>query len=124
MRGVTQSDISIALIESSIARSVSRRPSYASGNGSRWIRARERRKPSGSPTVTNINEAMSTGRLPEHASADQWVPELSGIIRQEQWSAWVGAALFGLSAAMGVFLVFDKPEHPWLGLLAVAEASD
>ena len=86
--------------------------------------ARERRKPSGSPTVTNINEAMSTGLLPEHASADQWVPELSGIIRQEQWSAWVRAALFGLSAAMGVFLVFDKPEHPWLGLLAVAEASD
>jgi hypothetical protein len=82
--------------------------------------ARERRKPSGSPAVTNINEAMSTGRLPEHASADQWVPELSRIIRQEQWWAWVGAALLGLSAAMGVFLVFDKPEHPWLGPLAVA----
>lgn len=52
---------------------------------------------------------MSTGRLPAHASADQWVLELSRIIRQEQWWAWVGAALFGLSAAMGVFLVFDKP---------------
>lgn len=29
-------------------------------------------------------------------------------------------ALLGLSAAMGVFLVFDKPEHTWLGPLAVA----
>lgn len=51
----------------------------------RWIRARERRKPPGSPTVTNIDEAMSTGRLPEHASAVQWVPELSRIIRQKRW---------------------------------------
>jgi MFS family permease len=86
----------------------------------RWMNARGRRKPPGAPTGTNISQGMTTGRPPEHASADEWVPELRKIIRQERRWAWVGSLAFGLFAILGVFLVIDKPQHPWLGLLAIA----
>lgn len=78
---------------------------------------RERKLPPGSPTATNIRWAISTGQLPEYASAGQWVPELDKIIRQERHMMWIGPLMFGLFAALGIFLIFDYPEHPWFGVV-------
>jgi hypothetical protein len=61
----------------------------------RWVIRRERKLPPGSPTATNIKRAISTGQLPEHASAQQWVPELDKIIRQERHMVWIGPLMFG-----------------------------
>ena len=80
------------------------------------IRAKERKLPPGSPTGANITRALSTGQLPEGASAEEWVPELSRIIRQERYMVWIGPLMFGLFTAIGVFLIFDRPEHPWFGV--------
>lgn len=84
----------------------------------RWQRRRELRKPAGSPTVTNFKAAISTGRLPEHARADQWIPELTKTIRLERHMTWIGFILFGGFAAMGVFLIIDNPDHPWFWVIA------
>jgi len=79
--------------------------------------AKEKRLPPGSPTGTNITRAMSTGQLPEHATAGKWVPELSKILRQERHMVWVGPLACVLFAALGVALAFGQPEHPWFGVL-------
>ncbi|MET1156393.1 hypothetical protein [Arthrobacter sp.] len=83
----------------------------------RWVLRRERKQPPGSPTATNIKRAIATGRLPEHATAERWVLELNKIIRQERHMMWIGPLVFGLFTAMGIFLVFGDPEHPWFGVL-------
>jgi hypothetical protein len=44
------------------------------------VAAKERALPPGSPTASNIKKAISTGRLPEGASAEQWEPELIRIL--------------------------------------------
>jgi uncharacterized membrane protein YphA (DoxX/SURF4 family) len=80
------------------------------------IRAKERKLTPGSPTGTNITRAMSTGLLPEGASAEEWVPELSKIIRQERHMVWIGPLMMGLFTAIGIFLISDRPEHPWFGV--------
>lgn len=85
-----------------------------------WQRARERKKPAGWPTATNVKEAVSTGRLPEGAAAEQWVPELARIDAQERYMVWIGPLMFGAFAAMGVFLIFENPAHPWFWVLATA----
>lgn len=50
----------------------------------RWKSSRDRKKPSGTPTATNFVRAMSTGRPPHDASAEQWVPELHRAIRADR----------------------------------------
>jgi hypothetical protein len=85
-----------------------------------WQRARERKKPAGWPTATNVKEAVSKGRLPEGAAAEQWVPELARIVAQERYMVWIGPLMFGAFAAMGVFLIFENPAHPWFWVLATA----
>lgn len=86
----------------------------------RRVMAKEQKRPPGSPTGTNITRAVSTGQLPEKASANEWVPELSKIIRQERHMVWVGPLVFGLATALGVFLSFGKPDHPWFGVVCSA----
>ncbi|MET1088004.1 MAG: hypothetical protein ABWY04_12930 [Arthrobacter sp.] len=44
------------------------------------------------------------------------MPELTKIIRQERHMGWSGPLMFGLFTAIGIFLIFDRPEHPWLGV--------
>ncbi|MCU1532252.1 MAG: hypothetical protein JWO49_1823 [Arthrobacter sp.] len=83
----------------------------------RRVRAKELKLPPGSPTGTNITRALSTGQLPEKASAEKWVPELSRIIRQERHMVWIGPLMCLLFAALGVFLIFETPARPWLGVL-------
>lgn len=84
----------------------------------RWQQARERKKPAGWPTVTNFKAAVSTGRLPQHARAEQWIPELTKTIRLERHMGWIGLLLFGGFATLGVFLTIDNPDHPWLWMIA------
>lgn len=84
----------------------------------RWQPARERKKPAGWPTATRLKEAVSTGRLPEGAAAEQWIPELTKIAAQERYMIWIGPLLFGAFAAMGVFLTLENPDHPWFWVLA------
>jgi Flp pilus assembly protein TadB len=79
-------------------------------------RAKEQALPPGSPTATNIKKAISTGQLPEHASAELWQPELITILIQEQRWAWFGAVFFGLATVLGIFVLFDTGENPWLGV--------
>lgn len=81
-------------------------------------RARERTKPQGWPTVTNFRTALSSGRLPEGAGAEQWVPELTKTMRQEQSMVWIGPLLFAGFAGLGIFLIIDNPDHPWLWVIA------
>jgi uncharacterized membrane protein YhaH (DUF805 family) len=85
-----------------------------------WMTVRTGRKgqslPPGLPTASNIQKAISTGELPEQASAAQWEPELVRILVQERYMMWIGPILFGLFTAMGIFLIFDDPEHPWFGV--------
>jgi hypothetical protein len=81
----------------------------------RFVLARNQAKPAGWPTAINLRNAVATGRLPEGANAEQWIPELAGIIRTEKPMYWGGPLFFGLFAALGVFLVFDDPAHPWFG---------
>jgi hypothetical protein len=85
-----------------------------------WARraqAKERNLPPGSPTGTNITKAMSTGQLPEQASAQEWEAELIWMLIQDRHMVWVGPLICGLFSAMGVFLAFGKPEHPWFGVV-------
>ncbi|MHA7218295.1 hypothetical protein ACX80L_05330 [Arthrobacter sp. MDT1-48-3] len=84
----------------------------------RWKSAREKKKPSGSPTQTNVERAMSTRRIPDDASAEQWVPELRKAIRADRVMAWIGPLLFGAFGVMGIYLIIDNPEHPWFWILA------
>lgn len=83
-----------------------------------WQRARERKKPAGWPTVTNLREAVAKGCLPEGAAAEQWVPELTRIVTQERYLFWIGPLMFGAFTAMGVFLIFENADHPWFWMLA------
>jgi hypothetical protein len=78
---------------------------------------RERKLPPGSPTATNIQRAMATGQLPEHASAELWEPELIAILVQERRWAWIASVFFGLATVLGVFIIFDGSESPWLGVV-------
>lgn len=86
----------------------------------RRVPATERTLPAGSPTGTNIAGAISTGRLPEQASAEEWVPELLWILIRERHMVWIGPLVCGLFATLGVFLALGMPEHPWLGVLFAA----
>jgi hypothetical protein len=86
----------------------------------RFVHARNRAKPAAWPTTLNLKNAVATGRLPEGASADQWIPELVKIIRTEKRMYWGGPLFFGLLAAMGVFLIFHDPANPWFGGLFTA----
>lgn len=86
----------------------------------RWRQARDSRKPEGSVTTPRLQQAISTGQLPEHAAAEEWVPELQKIVRQERHWAWGGPLFFGLFTAMGIFLIFDDPAHPWFGVFISA----
>lgn len=86
----------------------------------RRARAKERKLPAGSPTGTNIARAISTGRLPEQASAEEWEAELLWILIRERHMAWIGPLVCGLFAALGVFLALGMPEHPWFGVLFAA----
>ena len=79
--------------------------------------AKERALPPGSPTAMNLRKAISTGQLPEEASAEQWEPELIRILIQERHMAWFGPLMCGLFTALGVFLILDSPERPWLGVI-------
>lgn len=83
-----------------------------------WQRARDKKKPAGWPTVTNVKDAVAKGRLQDGATAQQWVPELARIADQERYMMWVGPLMFCAFAAMGVFLVFENPDHPWFWVLA------
>jgi len=89
--------------------------------GALWLikrqRAREAKKPIGYPTASNFREAASSGRLPEGARAELWIPELVRTIEQERIMAWLGPILFGAFAAMGVFLIFENPDLPWLWVI-------
>ncbi len=84
----------------------------------RWQRARERKKPEGCPTATNFRTALSSGRLPEGARAEQWVPVLTKAIRQERSITWIGVLLFTGLTGLGVFLIIDNPDHPWFWVIA------
>lgn len=82
-----------------------------------WQSARERKKPEGWPTVTNFRKALSTGRPPKGARAEQWVPELTKAIRQERSITWIGPLLGVGLAGLGVFLVIDNPDYPWFWVI-------
>jgi len=86
-----------------------------------WMAVRAARKdraaPPGSPTATNLNKAISTGQLPEHASAERWEPELITLLIQERRVAWIGAVFFGLATVLGIFVIFEPGWNPWLGVV-------
>jgi hypothetical protein len=86
-----------------------------------WIsgrtQAKERSLPPGSPTGTNVTKAMSTGQVPEQASAQEWEAELIWMLIQDRHMVWVGPLVGGLFSALGVFLALDRPEHPWFGVV-------
>lgn len=84
----------------------------------RWKSFRDRKKPSGTPTATNFERAMSTGRPPHDATAEQWVPELHRAIRADRVMAWIGPLLFGAFGSLGISLIINNPEHPWFWVLA------
>jgi hypothetical protein len=83
----------------------------------RRVQAKERNLPPGSPTPANIQKAISTGQLPEQASAEQWEAELIWILIRDRHTVWVAPLVFGLFTALAVFLIFDSPEHPWFGVV-------
>jgi hypothetical protein len=86
----------------------------------RWRVARDRKLPPGSATARNLDRAITTGKLPEQAVAEEWVPGLQKIIRQDRRVVWVGPAVFGLFTALSVFLIFDRPDRPWFGAVCSA----
>jgi hypothetical protein len=86
----------------------------------RSLKARNRSKPAVWPTPMNVQHAILTGHLPEGASAELWVPELTKIGRQDWSMRWYGPVLMGLFAAMAVFLIVDDPAHPWYGAVLAA----
>jgi hypothetical protein len=96
--------------------------SYALWLGRRG-QAKDRTLPAGSPTGTNIARAISTGRLPKQASAEEWEAELIWILIRERHMVWIGPLVCGLFAALGVFLALAMPEHPWFGVLFAATSS-
>lgn len=79
--------------------------------------AKERALPPGSPSGANITRAMSTGQLPELASAEQWEAELIWMLIQDRHMVWAGPLICGLFTALGVFLAFGRPQHPWFGVV-------
>lgn len=85
-----------------------------------WKSARDGKRPSGSLTATNFERAMSTGRPPPEASAEQWISELHKAIRTDRIMAWVGPLLFGGFGSMGIYLINENSEHPWFWVLATA----
>lgn len=44
------------------------------------------------------------------------MPELTKIIRQKRRMGWIGPLMFGLFTAVGIFLIFDRPEDPRFGV--------
>ena len=86
-----------------------------------WMAVRAARKdralPPDSPTATNLKKAISTGQLPEHASAELWEPELINLLIQDRRGAWIVSVFFGLATVLGVFIIFDPGENPWLGVV-------
>jgi len=84
----------------------------------RWKSARDGKKPSRSLTATNFERAMSTGRPPHDASAEQWLPELHRAIRADRIMAWIGPLLFGAFGGMGIYLISENSERPWFWVLA------
>ena len=62
-------------------------------------------------------ESYLHGAIAGGCPAEQWEPELIRILVQERHMMWIGPLLFGLFAAMGIFLIFDNPQRPWFGVL-------
>jgi hypothetical protein len=58
--------------------------------------------------------------LPEQAIAEEWVPRLKKIIRQDRFSISVVLLEFGLFIAVGTFLIFNRPDDPWFGVVCTA----
>lgn len=83
----------------------------------RWHDAQTAAQPSGWPTNDRFQSAVSTGRLPEGADAEQWMPKLRRAAAQERRMVWIGPLFFAAFSAMGVYLVLDDPAHPWFGWL-------
>ena len=83
---------------------------------SRWAQKRDRKLPPGPATTGNRNRAIATGKVTEQAVAEEWVPALKKDIRQDRIMLWVGLLEFGLFTALGIFLIFDRPDHPWFGV--------
>jgi hypothetical protein len=81
----------------------------------RWAQARDRKLPPGPATAGNLNRAIAAGKLPDQAIAGEWVPALKKAIRRDRYMLWVGLLEFGLFTALGIFLIFDRPDHPWFG---------
>lgn len=79
--------------------------------------ARVAAQPSGWPTKDRFQSAVSTGRLPEQATADQWMPKLRRAAAQERHMVWIGPLFFAAFSALGIYLALDDPAHPWFGLL-------
>lgn len=82
----------------------------------RHVDAKAQSLPSGSPTSASLRQAISTGRLPEQASADLWEPELFRALMQARQMAWLGPLAFGLFTVLGIVLIVNDPRHPWFGV--------
>ena len=92
----------------------------------RRVPATERTLPAGSPTGTNIARAISTGRLPEQASAEDWEAELLWILIRERHMVWMVPLCAAcsprwgsswLSACLGIpGSECSSPQRPWAWL--------
>jgi hypothetical protein len=86
----------------------------------RWRDGKDRELPPGPATARNLNRAIATGKLPEQAIPGEWVRGLQKIIRQDRRLIWLGLLELGLFTALGIFLILDRPDYPWFGVLCTA----
>ncbi|MEY9953928.1 hypothetical protein [Leifsonia sp. EB34] len=69
------------------------------------IVARQRRAGGGVSMAQAVTDAIRAGRAPDGASAEEWRPLLERRRRQARLMRWLGPVVFGLFAALAVYLM-------------------
>lgn len=81
-------------------------------------RAKERQMPAGSPTRARLQSAVSTGRIPDEALEEEWIPELTQLASNDRGMVWFGPIMGGALATVCVVVIFFNPAYPWAWVLS------
>ena len=79
--------------------------------------ARQRQRGGGIDAVFAVNAAQRSGQLPAGAQRSEWLPRLQQRRRSHLLAAWLGPVVFGLLAAMGVWLITANRRVDPIGLI-------
>ena len=83
------------------------------------LNARQRKRGGGIDAVFAVNAAQRSGQLPAGAQRSEWLPRLQQRRRSHLLAAWLSPVVFGLIAALGVWVFISTGEVSVVALIPV-----